>query len=128
MRKGVVLGLAIVLALGLVAAPAQGKTKRVRSTVEIDGYKYDGTTVDMFGGVTSPNLKCWKRRKVELRQITDDLFAGSGTTNSYGFWDIQFLAADIPAGEFQATVKKKTKKTKKGKLICKADTSPVFLP
>jgi hypothetical protein len=81
--------------------------------------------------VTADKPKCVGKRKVDLRQITDDLDAGSDKSDGNGNWEITFNGFEIPPGDFQATVRKrKIKRKRHGEVkkvfICKKAVSPVF--
>jgi hypothetical protein len=82
----------------------------------------DPPDVTVFGQVASPKPKCRRKREVELRQSTDDIFAGTDKTNSSGDWAVTFDGEnDVPYGEFEATVKKRRIVQKHKITICKKD-------
>jgi hypothetical protein len=134
MKRAGILSLAIVLTLGLGVAATQAKPNKVKvdSAVVIEDFEAETKPdVTFFGNVTAEKRKCVRNRKVKLRQLTDDLDAGSDKTNAAGDWAVTFNGFQIPPGDFQATVtKRKIKKKKDGEVkkvfICKKAVSPVF--
>jgi hypothetical protein len=133
-KRAGILGLAIVLSLGVVAAPAQAKVKKVKVATEvfIDDFEVGMTTVTFFGHLECRKAKCLKRRTVHLENVDEDIDVGSDKTDAAGNWEITFDQLTAPPGNFQATAdKKKYKKKRHGKvvkkIICKAGVSDVFL-
>jgi hypothetical protein len=130
MRRVAVVGLATVVSLCVVgAADAKKKRLKVDTQVAIEDWTYQlpTDTVTLFGQVDAGRPKCERNRRVELFQITKDLFAGSARSRSSGYWEVSFIGELIPPGSFQAIVTKR-KIVKKRKVIrCRAADSPGFL-
>jgi hypothetical protein len=122
--------LAATLAFGLVDGSAIAKKPKVKvaSTVKIEGIDDSDYPPDVtvFGDVHSRKAKCRRNREVELRQSTDDIFAGTDTTDSQGHWAVTFDGIDVPYGDFEATVLKRRIVKKHKITVCKKDV--VVLP
>ncbi|HEX2468557.1 MAG TPA: hypothetical protein VHJ54_10150 [Solirubrobacterales bacterium] len=129
MRRAAVVGLAALVSLCVVgAADARKQRLKVHTEVSIGGLSYvvPSDTVTLFGEVDAGRPKCERNRRVELFQITEDLFAGSVRSGRGGYWEVSFIGKPIPPGWFEATVTKR-KIVKKHKVVrCRADISPPF--
>jgi hypothetical protein len=119
--------LAMLAGLFLGVPASRAGVKHVAGQVTIRNYKFDGINhVEVFGRVTSRKHKCEGHRRISLRQVTDDVAAGSGLTRKGGHWEVFFRASEVPFGNLQATVAAKRSHAHGETLICKGDASPVF--
>jgi hypothetical protein len=135
MKRAGIICLAIVFSLGLgVAATHAAPKVKVESDVYLNpdnDYDDDTGIVTVYGDVSAKRRKCERRRDVTLRQVDQDLIAGTDKTDDSGDYAIEFSGIGaIDTGNFQAkAAKRKIKKRKNGEvvktIICKAASSPV---
>jgi hypothetical protein len=128
MRKALLAGLTGVIALGLIAAPAQAKPKRVKVETQVTIDDNRGSVWE--GHVSAAKPKCERKRVVEL------FYVGAGGPSSYGTATSGFdgswsLDPDgkLIFGDYEArAAKRKVKKRKNGKVKkvfkCQAAVSP----
>jgi hypothetical protein len=128
-KRAGIAGLALVLALGLVAGPAQAKKKRVKVATQISITDFQGTPEGFVfsGEVTAAKPRCERSRAVELFYVGgDEPFSIARTTSDLGgHWEVN-AGSVIALGDYQATVDRKRIRKKRKILICKAGVSPVF--
>jgi hypothetical protein len=127
MRRTVKIGLATTMMLALASVSAFAvETTKVDTKVVIEGYNYNGATDTVkFSGHVKADGKCEADRKITLRQTTDGIKAGTGTTDADGDWQVKFKGSDVNGGEFKAiasqlTITKKRHGEVVKKTVCKA--------
>jgi hypothetical protein len=128
MRKALLAGLTGVIALGLIAAPAQAKPKTVKVETQV-------TIDDNRGGVWEGHVSAAKP-KCERNRVVELFYVGAGGPSSYGTATSEFdgswsLDPDgkLIFGDYEArAAKRKVKKRKNGKVKkvfkCQAAVSP----
>jgi hypothetical protein len=137
MNRAVVLattvGLAVVLALGLVSVPAQGKVKKVKVETEIDWEGSDDSnfpdSIDQFGRVEAAKAKCVRNRSIQVERLDTNQIAASDVSDDAGAWEVTIDLSPFPDEGIQATAERRTyKKKRRGKvvrkIVCKQDVSP----
>ena len=128
MKRAGLIGMAALLAASVgVVASAEGKTTRVASVVDQDGYAYpEENTYQFVGNVWSPKARCERRRKVTVyyEQPGGTSVVDSDTTNRTGDWEVTVHLLGDTA--YYAKVGRKEITRDGNTIVCKADRSPDF--
>ena len=108
------------LSPALLVAPAQAEpAKTVATTVTYTNFTLaEGTQVTFHGLVKSKKPFCRSNRKVTLRQTTQGIVAGTGTSAPKGKWRVSFDGDNVDPGKFKVSVARKVVRHQGRKYVC----------